>query len=153
VYEATLAWIEASSLAQGARSSTWLYPVANLVHVLGAALLVGSIAVFDIMLLRGRLDLAVGVSRIALPVAASGIVMLVASGPVLFSAEATAIGRNPVFLAKMAFILIGLANLAIYHLAARRDRLAIPPSARVHAGVSLAVWVSVLLAGRSIAYY
>jgi hypothetical protein len=72
---------------------------------------------------------------------------------VLFSAEATAIGRNPVFLAKMAFILIALANLAIYHLAARRDRLAIPPSARVHAGVSLAVWVSVLLAGRSIAYY
>ena len=49
-----LAAFEASGLGHTARNSVWLYPLANLVHVLGAALLVGSIAVFDILVLRRR---------------------------------------------------------------------------------------------------
>ena len=44
-----------SELGRIARSSSWLYPLANLIHVLGAALLVGAIAAFDVrVLLRGH---------------------------------------------------------------------------------------------------
>lgn len=154
MYEDALALIEASALAQEARASTWLYPLANLAHVLGAALLVGSIAVFDILLLRRLYANAAAAARVALPVAAFGIALLVASGVILFSAEATAIGQNPVFLIKAQLIAAGLLNLALYHLASRdRGSGGFPSTARLHAGISLAVWISVLLAGRSIAYY
>lgn len=154
MYEDALALIEASGLARQARASTWLYPAANLAHVLGAALLVGAIAVFDVLLLRRRFADAAAAARAALPLAAIGIVLLLASGAVLFSAEATAVGRNPVFLVKLALIAAGLINLTLYHaLSPHRDAGGFPPGARLHAGVSLAVWVSVLLAGRSIAYF
>lgn len=147
MYAEFLALIEASALGHVARASVWVYPLSNLAHVLGAALLVGGIAVFDILMLRRRYADAAAAARVALPLAAAGVAMLVASGAVLFSAEATALGSNPVFLLKAALIAAGLANLTVYHLSAGRR------PAGVHAGVSLAVWVSVLLAGRSIAYY
>ncbi|MGE0211302.1 MAG: hypothetical protein AB7S41_06380 [Parvibaculaceae bacterium] len=69
----------------------------------------------------------------------------------LFSAEATALGRNPAFLVKMGLILTGLLNLAIYYF--RRPASAgFPAGAGTHAMISLGVWTGVLLAGRSIAY-
>ena len=43
---------EQSGLGHAARSTSWLYPLANLTHVLGASLLVGAIAVFDLQVLR-----------------------------------------------------------------------------------------------------
>src|SRR5688572_27387748 len=112
MYGEVLAIIEASALARAARGLTWLFPLANLAHVLGAALLVGSIAVFDLLLLRRRFAEAAGIARTALPLAACGIVLLILSGPILFSAEATAVGRNALFLLKMGLIIVGLLNLA-----------------------------------------
>jgi hypothetical protein len=146
--------IENSGLGQLARSSVWLYPSANLIHVLGATLLVGSIAVFDILLLRRRYETAKAVTGTALTVAALGIVLQIASGIVLFSAEATALVRNPVFLIKMVIILAGLANIAIYHAAKNKapETPGIPRNAPVHAAVSAIIWISVALAGRAIAY-
>ncbi len=44
--------LEQSSLGAAARGSAWLYPLANVSHVLGAALLVGAIATFDIQVIR-----------------------------------------------------------------------------------------------------
>jgi hypothetical protein len=79
--------LEFSALGFAARSSVWLYPLANLTHVLGATLLVGAIVVFDILLLRNRFELAASVSRVALGVAATGLAFLLVSGPIMFSAE------------------------------------------------------------------
>lgn len=146
--------IENSGLGQLARSSVWLYPSANLIHVLGATLLVGSIVVFDILLMRRRYETAKAVTGTALTVAALGIVLQIASGVVLFSAEATALVRNPVFLIKMVIILAGLANIAIYHTAKNKapETPGIPRNAPFHAAASAIIWISAALAGRAIAY-
>jgi hypothetical protein len=149
-----LAALETSFLGQTARSSSWLFPISNIAHVLGAALLVGSIAVFDILLLRKRYETAIAVAGQALPVAMLGAALLMVSGPVLLAAEATAIGRNPVFLIKMTLISAGLFNIAAYYAGAWREKIdnGLPRRARVHAAISLGIWISVLLAGRLIAY-
>jgi hypothetical protein len=149
-----LAALEASALGQAARSSVWFFPLSNLAHVLGAALLVGSIAVFDILLLRRRYETAAAVSGTALTIAVLGALLIVMSGPVLLSAEATALGRNPVFLAKMTLVSVALFNIAAYYGGAWRQRVGagFPRHARVHAGISLGVWIAVALAGRLIAY-
>jgi hypothetical protein len=102
-----LAAYEASALGHAARNTVWLYPLANLVHVLGASLLVGAIAVFDILVLRRRYQTAASAGRVAIPLAATGLALQAASGLVLFSAEATTIARNPAFLFKMIMLVIG----------------------------------------------
>ncbi len=125
--------------------------------MLGAALLVGGIAVFDVLVLCRRYREAAATGRAAIPLAGLGILLLGATGPVLFSAEATAIGLNPVFQLKMALLLIGFLNVCAYYFYRRRreDRAegGLPPTASVHAMVSMAVWIGVLLAGRAIAYF
>ncbi len=54
LYDSFLHSIEFSQLGAMARRGVWLYPAANTLHVLGAALLVGAILVYDIRILRGR---------------------------------------------------------------------------------------------------
>jgi putative copper export protein len=150
-----LAAYEASALGHAARNSVWLYPIANLVHVLGASLLVGAIAVFDILVLRQRYQTASNAGRVAIPLAATGLALQAASGLVLFSAEATTIARNPAFLFKMIMLVIGLANVAAFHAWHRVSALAEDDrdrAIRVGAMVSLGAWILVLLAGRAIAY-
>jgi len=144
---------EHSGLGHAARSTGWLYPLANLVHVLGAALVVGAIATFDIQVLRSPRDAPI-VSHIAIPIAIAGLVLQAASGVVLLSAEASTVVRNPAFQFKMAMLIFALANVAVFHWRFGRALKAGAPleGARPLAAVSLVSWVFVLLAGRSIAY-
>jgi hypothetical protein len=151
-----LSTIEGSGLGQASRSFTWLYPLANLGHVLGAAFLVGGIAVFDVHVLCRRFRDAQASARAAIPMAGLGIVILAASGPVLFAAEAGAIGLNPIFQVKMALVLVGFANVCAYYWYRRRsvrDQGGLPHTAPFHAFISLLVWIGVLLSGRAIAYF
>ncbi len=155
MFASLLAAIESSWLGQAARSLTWLYPAANLGHVLGAALLVGGIAVFDMLVLFRRYSEAAAAGGAVVPLAALGILILAVTGPVLFAAEAGAIGLNPVFQVKMALLLAGFLNVCAYYFFRRRagrGQGSLPPAARLHAMVSAAVWISVLFAGRAIAY-
>jgi hypothetical protein len=149
-----LSLLESSEFGQIARSSAWLFPISNIVHVLGSALLVGSIAVYDVLLLGRRYDVAAAVGPIALPLAVLGMLLLVPSGSVLFAADARAIGRNPAFLFKMTLISIGLLNIAAYYAAAWRHgrQGGLAQNARTHAIISLIVWLGVILLGRMIAY-
>ena len=144
---------EHSGLGQAARSSGWLYPLANLAHVLGAALLLGAIAIFDIQVLRRSREASI-VSHTAIPVAVVGFLLQAVSGTVLLSAEASTVVRNPAFQFKMAMLVFALANVALFHWRFGRALKTGAPldGAQTFAAVSLASWVLVLLAGRSIAY-
>jgi hypothetical protein len=144
---------EHSSLGHAARSTGWLYPLANLVHVLGGALVVGAIATFDIQILRS-LRKAPIVSHTAIPVAVVGLVFQAASGVVLLSAEASTLVKNPAFQFKMAMLIFAFANVAVFHWRYGRALKAGAPldGAQPYAAVSLVSWILVLLAGRSIAY-
>jgi len=144
---------EHSGLGHAARSTGWLYPLANLVHVLGAALVVGAIATFDFQVLRSLRGAPI-VSHAAIPVAVVGLVFQAASGIVLLSAEASTVVRNPAFQFKMAMLILALANVAAFHWRFGRALKTGTPldGAQPFAAVSLASWILVLLAGRSIAY-
>jgi hypothetical protein len=154
LYLEALSALELSSLGHLARHSAWAFMLANVLHVLGAALLVGAIAVFDSALVFGRYGDAARIGRIAIPIAAGGIALQVPTGLILLAAEATKLGINPAFYAKMTFLLIGLANVAVFHgFFGRSLRTGIVDSgARTLAIVSLAAWILTLVAGRLIAY-
>ena len=153
-YLEALAALEQSGLGHAARHSEWLFLVVNVLHVLGAALVVGGIAVFDLKVLTDEGLDAPAVGRVAIPLAATGVALQAPTGLTLLAVEATKLGINPAFYAKMAFLALGLVNVALFHArfgsATRGESL--PPSARAYALVSLVAWVLVLVAGRTIAY-
>jgi hypothetical protein len=154
MYFEFLAALEASWLGHTGRHSAWLYTTANLIHVLGAAFVVGGIAVFDLKVLAERGRNAFQVGRYAIPLAALGMVLQIPTGILLLAVEARAIGVNPAFYLKLTFIAIGLANVILFHTrfnSALRTG-ALPPEARIYALISLIAWIIALLAGRMIAY-
>jgi hypothetical protein len=145
--------LEQSSLGAAARGSGWLYPLANMSHVLGAALLVGAIVTLDIQVLRRANNVGI-ITRAVTPVAACGLVLQVASGTVLLAADAMPVVVNPVFQFKMAMLALGLVNVALFRWRFGGGRKAEIPLERATwpAALSLASWLLVLLAGRFIAY-
>jgi len=155
VYLDALAWLEASGLGHAARSSGALFAAVNVLHVLGAALLVGGIAVFDIKVIAHRGMGAAEVGRVAIPLAALGLLIQIPTGLTLLAVEAHSLGVNPAFYAKLAFIAVGLVNLAVFHVRFGRGwnmAAPLPTSARVLAIISLTAWTLTLIAGRMIAY-
>jgi hypothetical protein len=149
--------LEHSALGAAMRQSVFLYPAVETLHIIGLALLVGSIAVFDLRVLGAfRAASLPALARVALPVAIAGFALAVPMGLLLFTTEATHIWVNPAFKAKLAFIGVGLANAGIFRLVAWRDVVegaALPASARIGAAVSLLAWLGAIAGGRLIAYF
>lgn len=150
---AALMALEHSALGQAARGSAWLYPLANMAHVLGAALLLGAIATFDIQVLR-RVGHARVVYNAVVPIATFGVVLQFVSGFVVLSADAAPVVANPAFQFKMAFLVLALANVAMFRwrFGGRLKADAPLEGATLFAAISLVSWTLVLLAGRFIAY-
>jgi hypothetical protein len=151
--------LEQSGLGQTIRDSLWIYPLANVLHVLAVALLLGSIVVFDLRVLGFGKGVATDrLASLALPVSMGALCVAALTGFIMFTAEATAYLRNPVFLTKMGLIVLALVNIVVFHRGAFRTIKAwgftsAPPAARLTAGVSLALWLCIVVAGRFIAYY
>ena len=151
--------IEASGLGQAMRQSLWLYPIVEIVHLLGLALLFGSIAVLDLRLLG--LGKGLSVKRLAghvLPWTAASFVLIVPSGLAMFVAHASDFIGNPVFALKMGLIFAAGINAAVFHTTVFRDNAAwdvngaTPGAARLSAGLSLLFWISTIACGRLLAY-
>jgi hypothetical protein len=154
MYLDMLTALEGSWLGHAGRHSAWLYMTANLLHVLGAAFVVGGIAVFDLKVLAEHGKHAWQVGRYAIPLAATGLALQIPTGVLLLAVEARALGVNPAFYLKLACIALGLVNVALFHArfgSALRTG-ALPPEARIYAVISLFAWIVTLLAGRMIAY-
>jgi hypothetical protein len=147
------AWIEHSALGHALRNSIWLFPAVETLHILGFALLVGAIVTFDarVVATRGGFVLP-DWERAVLPVARAGFLLAVPMGLLLFATETTAYARNPAFRLKLVAIGLALANIGAFHLLARSAAGRVTPGLRIMAGLSLALWVLVLICGRMIAY-
>jgi hypothetical protein len=151
--------LEQSAFGFTIRSSPLLYPLANVAHIIGAILLVGPIMMLDLRLLglSRRIPLRLMAQHL-LPWAIFGLLIMLASGFLLFTAEATAYAVNPVFQLKAALIVAGILNAVVFELLARRnwrdwENYAVPLFPRLLALVSLVNWLLVAVAGRLIAYF
>jgi hypothetical protein len=143
-----------TGFAQWAMSSPWAYPAANVVHVLALVLLLGGIALVDLRVLGlfRRIPLQ-PLSAALIPIAATGVLILAASGSVLFAADARALAESGTFRLKLALIGIALANILLFRWLYGRVMPQRPTAgARTLALASLLLWIGVAVAGRMIAY-
>lgn len=154
-----LAALESAPLAVAMRQDLWLYPIVEIVHICGLAVLVGSIVVLDLRLLGlSRSISARALARHVLPWTLGALILIVPSGLLMFIAHAGDLVANRAFQLKLGLLLLAGVNAALFHTRARRadaawDREGAPPArVKFHAAASMALWVGVIACGRLLAY-
>jgi hypothetical protein len=156
-WPAVLAMLDASAVAGAMRGSTWLYPIVEIVHITGLAVLVGSVAMFDLRVLGfGRSVGVQAAGRMLLPWSAISLLAIVPSGLLLFSAHPSALSVNRVFQLKLVLIAFTGLNALAFHLGVYRTAATwhadAPRVAQLHAAASLGLWIGVISCGRFLAY-
>jgi hypothetical protein len=150
--------MEHSTLGELLRTSSWLYPAANVTHVVMMGLLVGTIVALDLRLLglARRLD-PLALDRYLTRFVYVALPLLLLSGIGLFAADATFAIANPAFWVKMGLLALALINAVLFNLLWRpflaHWDIAAPLPARLQAGLSLLLWPSVAICGRLLAYF
>src|SRR6185312_574341 len=121
---------------------------------------VGTIAMVDLRLL-GLAWRTVPVSQMTariLPWTVAGFIVMVITGLLLFYAIPVRTWHSIWFRAKVVLLLLAAINIWFFHRRVQQNRAlwdgeTVPPlAARVSAAISLAIWLSVIVLGRMIAY-
>ena len=135
----------------GLQSHPWAYPVLEIVHIVGIALLFGNLVLFELRLFgRGALLPLAELARLALGVAVAGFVLAAVSGGLMFASQPQELLANDAFLLKLGLLLAGGTNAVLFHVRGgirRADALA-----RTQMLLSTMIWLAVLACGRWIAY-
>ena len=154
-----LAWLGATALSQAMRENAWLYPIVEIVHIVGFAVLVGSVVLFDLRVLGFARTLPVAaLGRHLLRWALASLLLVVPAGLLLFSAHPDELAGNPAFQLKLVLIAAAGLNAFAFHVFPYRSvgswerELAAPGAARVQALVSILLWIGVISCGRLLAY-
>ena len=152
--------LEASALGAAIRDAVWVYPMANVGHVLSVVVFAGAVAVMDTRLMGAfAATPAADVLHSARRIAVGAFLAILATGFILFTAEASHLVGNRVFLIKMVLVALALLNVLAFQFAFGRRLESIPPHdplppwVRASAGASLVLWFTVAGFGRSIAYF
>ncbi|MDP1858591.1 MAG: hypothetical protein Q8K82_07970 [Gemmatimonadaceae bacterium] len=148
-------WCEGTGLGQLVRTSLWLFPVIESVHLLGLSALGGTVLLVDLRMLGTGLtrQSLSSVAAAVHPWLVASVALLMLTGIPLFLSEAVKCFYNPSFWVKMATLPVAL----LYTFTVRR-RVAMNPRrdtsslTRLVAAVSLLLWFTVAAAGRWIGY-
>lgn len=149
-----LRWLETRGIGGAISGSTYLFPVIEVVHLMGLVLLLGSVIVIDLRLLGFgmRRQSVPQIANAVRPLTWLGIGLMLVSGTLLFLAEATKCYDNPSFRFKMAFLLLALLFQATVYPRIISAGPIRPMWAKLTAVSSLVLWFGVGVGGRLIAF-
>lgn len=152
-------WLENSALSKVMREWIWLYPAVETMHIIGLAILFGSVTMFDLRLLGfSRHMLVTDMAQHLLPWTYMSFGVAVLSGFLMFAVDATAIAANPAFRLKLVLITGTVINTAVFHGGFFRSvkmwnqGAKAPVEVKTIAILSLFLWTAVIICGRLIAY-
>jgi hypothetical protein len=156
---AIFVWLEHQPFAVSIAESTWLFPIAETIHVLALTVVVGSVAMMDLRLLGvGNKDRpASEVIAGSLPWAWSAFAVAFVAGSMMFSSKATSYYENLPFRIKFLCLALAAINMLVFHFLTARDMSAWdrgrpPLGARLAATFSLTLWVIIVATGRWIGF-
>lgn len=132
-------------------SNAWAYPVLEVLHIVGIALLLGSLVVLELRVWGQVPDLPLRpLARLALRVTAAGFGLVLFSGLLMFAANPGELLTNRAFIAKLGLVQLAGLNAAWFH---ARDGLSRADTlARAQTVLSTGLWLGAIICGRWIAY-
>ena len=151
-----LRWIAATPVARAIDDVKWAFPAIESIHILGMALLAGTIVAVDLrvlgMGLRSRTTAEL--ARELQPWTWLGLAVMLATGPLLFSTDPVRYSANPSFQFKMLSLLAAVVLHFTLHGGTKlSQKLSATPWVRPVACLSLGLWMAVVIGARWIATY
>lgn len=145
--EALLGSLEQLALIKALKTSFFAYPIVNALHILAIGALVTAVLLMDLRVIGviRSLDEQPFV-RLLRRVALWAFALAVLTGALMFAVRATEYAGMPLFWIKMGLIGLAGVNFVAFNL------LRSLPAKRVLAGVSIALWPLVLVAGRFLGF-
>ena len=132
-------------------SHPWAYPVLEIVHLLGIALLVGNLFLVELRVWGLGRTLAIEpLAAFCLRLVASGAGLCVVSGILMFASQAAELLANRLFTLKMLLLAVAASNAVWFHLRGSLARL--DATARLSALASMLIWIAIVSLGRWIGY-
>jgi len=132
-------------------SSAWAYPVLEVVHLGGIALLIGNLVLLELRVFGLGAALPVReLARLSLGLALAGFGLAAASGLLMFASQPAELLANRAFTLKMLLLMAAACNAGWFHGRGSLHRL--DGLARVQMLLSTLIWLAVLVCGRWIAY-
>lgn len=142
----------------------WTWPVLEMFHFMGMAVLIGTVGIVDLRILGVGKGVPLAVLERLIPVGVAGFVINALTGTVFvlgdpFQDPLAYFTGNLAFQVKMILIVLAGVNLlAFYATGIAREAMEVGPggdaprAAKVVAGASLALWFGVIYFGRMIMY-
>lgn len=151
--------IEALPVAKLMREALWAYPIVETVHIVGFAILVGSVVMFDLRVLGLSKDIPVrALSRHLLPWTLGALALIVPTGFLMFTAHAADFLANRTFQLKMGLLMLAGINAVVFRSVAYAKvaewdvGTPAPPLAKATVAASIGLWVAIIACGRLLAY-
>lgn len=141
------------------RSSSWAWPVMEMIHFIGLCLLFGAIMVVDLRLMGFfRVFSFQSIYRL-INLAIFGFVINLITGVLFFIGDPMRYYPNPAFRWKMFFILLAGLNLILFEMKVKPQAKHFqtgdptPQIAKFTGALSILLWIGVITGGRMIPFF
>jgi hypothetical protein len=140
-------------------TSKWGWPFCETVHFLGLSLLIGTIGMFDLRLLGMGRRVPIRALHKLVPWGVFGYVISLITGIMFLATEPDQYIFNGAFHWKVLFMAVAGLNMVTFYLTVFRRVKSLEGgedaerSAKVIAGLSLFLWVGVIVFGRMLTFY
>jgi hypothetical protein len=161
--DAIAQWMLTTGLDDFVATRDWVWPVCEILHFFGMALLVGSVGLVDLRMLGVAKGVPIKALERFIPLGVIGFFVNAATGFIFVAGNP--VGGPQEYLGNLAFqiklvliVIAGLNLLAFYVTGIARKADAVTPdgvaptSAKVVAALSLVLWFGVIFFGRFIMY-
>jgi hypothetical protein len=152
--------LEATGLATKIRDSLYIFPLLESTHVIGLALVFGTIAIIDLRLI-GLASSQRSFKRMYSDILKwtwAAFALTALTGALMFITNATVYYHNFYFRTKMLLLVIAGINMGVFELTLGRNvdswdkAPSAPPLGRVVGVLSIALWIAVIFMGRLIGF-
>ena len=156
--EALVVWLKSTSISHAMTTSQWAWPVAETLHFIGLALLIGGAGLIDLRLMGVLKSVPVSAVMQLRKWAAIGIAINVVTGVLFFVGAPDQYIDNPAWYGKLLFLCVAMVNVVMFETTQGQRMLQLPageksPVAFKLAGaVSMGSWLLVLYFGRMLPF-
>ena len=156
--DSVVSWLTSTALSQAMVEYQWLWPLCEMLHFVGLALLVGTAGIFDLRLMGFLKSIPLGAAMQLRGWAAAGIALNVVTGVMFLLGAPDQYVNNPAWWAKVAFLGVAITNILVFETRHGKRMLIVtadahtPITFKVAGAVSLGAWAAVLYFGRMLPF-
>jgi hypothetical protein len=156
--DAIVIWLKSTAVSHAMSSSPVLWPICEMLHFVGLALLIGAAGLIDLRLMGFLKSVPVTAMMQLRKWAALGLLINVVTGTLFFVGAPGQYINNPAWYAKLSFLLVAMINVAVFETRQGRRMLTLasgvntPVSFKIAGAVSIGSWFLVLYFGRMLPF-